>query len=89
MNKMKDIQRRVFKRRLLALVDEIMAEKQYIVLNSPSTLLSTPSPINTDILVDTSTMNDDSNSQLTLYYQSIPLLSNQDNQNDNIEDQEE
>ncbi|CAK1590899.1 unnamed protein product [Parnassius mnemosyne] len=73
-NKLNDNQRRLFKRRVLELIDDIMDQ------SSPITLLSTPSP--TDRAISTpNTINESVQSNTaTLYYESIPMFLSQEDE---------
>lgn len=77
-NKMTDSQRRLFKRRVLALIDDIMDQSSENI-NSPITLYSTPSPMSAAEVISTPiTINESLNvaqsNTATLYYESIPML---------------
>lgn len=81
-NKMTDSQRRLFKRRVLALIDDIMDQSSENI-NSPITLYSTPSPMSAAEVISTPiTINESLNvaqsNSATLYYESIPMLLSQE-----------
>ncbi|CAF4890383.1 unnamed protein product [Pieris macdunnoughi] len=83
-NKMTDSQRRLFKRRVLALIDDIMDQSSEN-MNSPITLYSTPSPMSAAEVISTPiTINESLNvvqsNTASLYYESIPMLLSQEDE---------
>ncbi|XP_047523549.1 uncharacterized protein LOC125062991 [Pieris napi] len=83
-NKMTDSQRRLFKRRVLALIDDIMDQSSEN-MNSPNTLYSTPSPMSAAEVISTPiTINESLNvvqsNTASLYYESIPMLLSQEDE---------
>ncbi|XP_047518825.1 A-agglutinin anchorage subunit-like [Pieris napi] len=83
-NKMTDSQRRLFKRRVLALIDDIMDQSSEN-MNSPITLYSTPSPMSSAEVISTPiTINESLNvvqsNTASLYYESIPMLLSQEDE---------
>ncbi|XP_047505671.1 uncharacterized protein LOC125050106 [Pieris napi] len=83
-NKMTDSQRRLFKRRVLALIDDIMDQSSEN-MNSPITLYSTPSPMSAAEVISTPiTINESLNvvqsNTANLYYESIPMLLSQEDE---------
>lgn len=81
---MTDGQRRLFKRRVLALIDDIMDQSSENI-NSPITLYSTPSPMSAAEVISTPiTINESLNvvqsNNATLYYESIPMLLSQEDE---------